>query len=367
MVWCGIFPADSDDYLDLKDAIAKLKLNDASLVFENDQSPAMGLGFRCGFLGLLHMDVVQERLSREYGLSLVITAPSVEYRMKWKNGEEQLIESPDKWPLQDEIPKVECFMEPYVRLEVFTPEEYVGDVMNLCLNRRGVLVDTKYLGVGRTNVVYELPLSEVIIDFFDQLKSKTRGYASMEYQVLDWRPNDLVKIDIKINGELAPPLSFICHKQMAHDRGKEITEKLKDLIPRQQFKVPIQACQGVKPIASSHISPVRKDVTAKCYGGDISRKKKLLQKQAKVSDLSGDPSRTGRDCGVRTKPLSASTHPPSWRPSLPPSRSHQLIHSLRQSVFLNCMEKRTSRESECSESLTAATKPSCLHFGQPTE
>mmetsp|Transcript_2171 Transcript_2171/g.4582 ORF Transcript_2171/g.4582 Transcript_2171/m.4582 type:complete len:315 (+) Transcript_2171:136-1080(+) len=281
MVWCGIFPADSDDYLDLKDAIAKLKLNDASLVFENDQSPAMGLGFRCGFLGLLHMDVVQERLSREYGLSLVITAPSVEYRMKWKNGEEQLIESPDKWPLQDEIPKVECFMEPYVRLEVFTPEEYVGDVMNLCLNRRGVLVDTKYLGVGRTNVVYELPLSEVIIDFFDQLKSKTRGYASMEYQVLDWRPNDLVKIDIKINGELAPPLSFICHKQMAHDRGKEITEKLKDLIPRQQFKVPIQACQGVKPIASSHISPVRKDVTAKCYGGDISRKKKLLQKQAK--------------------------------------------------------------------------------------
>eukprot|EP01041_Mallomonas_annulata_P007285 gene7285-14861_t len=278
MVFCGLYPSDSDDYEALRDAIGKLKLNDAALSYTPETSSAMGFGFRCGFLGLLHMDIIQERLEREYDLDIIVTAPSVVYKILDNNDQEILIDTPSKLPDPTMFKEI---YEPYVRMEVITPTEYTGPLMELSQNRRGIFIEVKYLTPTRTTIIYELPLAEVITDYFDQLKSRTKGYASMSFQEIGYRENKLVKLDIRINGEDAPPLATIVHRDKAHDIGKKICDKLKELIPRQQFKVPIQACIGAKPVASAQISAVSKDVLAKCYGGDITRKKKLLQKQAK--------------------------------------------------------------------------------------
>jgi len=277
MVYCGLFPVETDQYPLLREALGKLKLNDAALAYEPEVSNAMGFGFRCGFLGLLHMEIVQERLEREYDLDLIVTAPSVVYKVR-KNGEETTIESPAKMPPPDRNTET---LEPFCQMEIITPKEYVGALMDLAQTRRGEMIDLKYLTPERSMLVYKLPLAEVITDFFDQMKSRSQGYASMEYTLTGYEVNKLDRLDIMINGEVAPPLSTVCHRDQAYDIGKALTSKLKELIPRQQFAVPIQACIGSKIIASSKIPAVRKDVLAKCYGGDISRKKKLLQKQAK--------------------------------------------------------------------------------------
>ena len=277
MVYSGLFPVDADDYETLRDSLGKLRLNDASLSYEPETSGAMGFGFRCGFLGLLHMEIINERLSREYGLDLIMTAPSVVYRINHM-GVESTIDAPSKMP---DLTRDHETLEPYCRMEILTPSEYNGAVITLGQERRGVLIDINYLTPTRSTIIYELPLGEVITDFFDQLKSRTKGYASMEYSILDYRASDLVRLDVKINYELAPALACIVHRDNAQPVGRRLVKSLKDLIPRQMFKVPIQACIGVKVIASEHISPMRKDVLAKCYGGDITRKKKLLQKQAK--------------------------------------------------------------------------------------
>lgn len=280
MVFAGLYPSESDDYENLRDAISKLKLNDAALSYMPEASVAMGFGFRCGFLGLLHMDIVQERLEREYDLDLIVTAPSVIYKIILNGDDrvEQLIDTPAKLPDPSTFQEIQ---EPYVRLEMITPTEYTGALMDLGQTRRGIFLEMKYLTPTRTTIIYEIPLAEVITDFFDQLKSRTKGYASMSFSEIGFREDKLVRLDIKINGEEAPPLATIVHRDKAHDIGKIVCKKLKELIPRQQFKVPIQACVGSKPVASEQISAVMKDVLAKCYGGDISRKKKLLQKQAK--------------------------------------------------------------------------------------
>ena len=278
MVFCGMFPIDSDQFKDLREALDKLKLNDAALQFEPETSSAMGFGFRCGFLGLLHMEIVQERLEREYNLDLIITAPSVIYRVTTNNGEVVYVDNPATLPSPNEREKIE---EPYVKVEMITPETYVGTLMELSQTRRGVFKDMKYLTQGRTTLTYELPLAEVVTDFFDQMKSRSRGYASMEYQLIGYRENHLVKLDLMINGDPVDSLAMIVHRDKAYNVGRSMAEKLKELIPRHQFKVPIQAAIGSKIIASEHIPALRKDVLAKCYGGDISRKKKLLQKQAK--------------------------------------------------------------------------------------
>jgi GTP-binding protein LepA len=278
MVFCGLFPTDADQYPELKDALDKLRLNDAALNYEPETSSAMGFGFRCGFLGLLHMEIVQERLEREYNLDLITTAPSVVYRVTDNHGVETYIDNPSTLPDPNHRQKIE---EPYVKLEMITPEEYVGTLMELCQNRRGEFKDMKYLSKGRTTVIYEMPLAEVVTDFFDRMKSNTRGYASMEYQLIGYRENHLVKLDLMINGDPVDALAMIVHRDKAYNVGRAMTEKLKELIPRHQFKVPIQAAIGSKIIASENIPALRKDVLAKCYGGDISRKKKLLQKQAK--------------------------------------------------------------------------------------
>jgi len=277
MVYCGLFPVDADDYESLRDSLGKLRLNDAALSFEPETSGAMGFGFRCGFLGLLHMEIVNERLSREYDLDLIMTAPSVVYKIN-HNGVTKAIDAPSKMP---DITRDHETLEPYVKMEILTPSEYNGAIIELGQERRGVLIDIKYLTPTRSTIVYELPLGEVITDFFDQLKSRTKGYASMEYSILEYRPSDLVRLDVKINYELASALACVVHRDNAQSMGRRLCASLKDLIPRQMFKVPIQACIGVKVVASEHISPMRKDVLAKCYGGDLSRKKKLLQKQAK--------------------------------------------------------------------------------------
>ena len=278
MVYCGLFPVDADDYDSLRESLGKLRLNDAALCYEPETSGAMGFGFRCGFLGLLHMEIVQERLSREYDLDLIMTAPSVVYKVQFKDGSELIVDAPSKMP---EILRDDKTLEPYVKMEILTPSEYNGALIELCQERRGILKSINYLTPTRSTLMYELPLGEVITDFFDQLKSRSKGYASMEYSIIDYRESDLVRLDVKINYELAPALACIVHRDDAQSTGRRLVKSLKDLIPRQMFKVPIQACIGVKVIASESISPMRKDVLAKCYGGDLSRKKKLLQKQAK--------------------------------------------------------------------------------------
>mmetsp|Transcript_17149 Transcript_17149/g.28496 ORF Transcript_17149/g.28496 Transcript_17149/m.28496 type:complete len:667 (+) Transcript_17149:118-2118(+) len=279
MVYCGLFPVDADQYEGLRDSLGKLRLNDAALSYEPETSGAMGFGFRCGFLGLLHMEIVQERLQREYDIDLIVTAPSVVYKVENAlDGEITTVDAPSKMP---DMTRDQTTLEPFVRMEILSPSEYNGAIIELGQERRGTLLDIKYLTPTRSTIIYEIPLGEVITDFFDQLKSRTKGYASMEYKIVDYRVSDLVRLDVKINYELATPLACIVHRDNAQSMGRKLVASLKALIPRQMFKVPIQACIGVKVIASESISPIRKDVLAKCYGGDISRKKKLLNKQAK--------------------------------------------------------------------------------------
>ncbi len=276
MVYCGIFPADGAKYNDLKDALEKLQLNDASLTYEPDTSVALGFGFRCGFLGLLHMEIIQERLEREFDLDLVTTAPTVSYNVYMTNGDMVEIDNPTKLPPASNIQRIE---EPIVNAFIYTPPEYVGPIMDLCQEKRGTFTDMVYLDPKRVKLHYEMPLNEIIYDFFDTLKSRTRGYASFDYEIIGYRQSKLVKLDILLNGEVCDALSIIVHEDKAYARGRGIAEKLKDAIPRQMFEIPIQAAIGNKVIARETVKAMRKDVLAKCYGGDITRKKKLLEKQ----------------------------------------------------------------------------------------
>ena len=276
MVYSGIYPADGARYGDLRDALEKLKLNDASLVYEPETSIALGFGFRCGFLGLLHMEIIEERLEREFNLDLITTAPSVIYKVELRSGETILIDNPSKFPTADEI---NTAYEPIMKATVITPTDYVGGIMDLCQDRRGVFIDMKYIDTERVELHYELPLNEIIYDFFDALKSRSKGYASLDYELKDYKPSKLVKLDFMLNGEVVDALSFIVFEDRAYSRARKIAEKLKENIPRQLFEIPIQAAIGSKIIARETVKAMRKDVLAKCYGGDITRKKKLLEKQ----------------------------------------------------------------------------------------
>ncbi len=276
MVFCGIYPADGADYENLRDALDKLKLNDASLSYEPETSMALGFGFRCGFLGLLHMEIIQERLEREFDLDLVTTSPSVIYKVKLTDGGEMLLDNPSNMP---NVAEIEYMEEPVVEAHIMTPSEYVGTIMELCQDKRGVFKDMTYIEEDRVNIKYELPLNEIIYDFFDQLKSRSRGYASFDYELKEYVKSDLVKLDFLLNGDICDALSTIVHRDKAYAKGRAVAEKLQEVIPRQQFEIPIQAAIGGKIIARETVRAVRKDVLAKCYGGDISRKKKLLEKQ----------------------------------------------------------------------------------------
>ena len=276
MVYCGIYPADGARYGDLRDALDKLQLNDASLTFEPETSVALGFGFRCGFLGLLHLEIIIERLEREFDLDLITTAPSVEYRLTMTDGEVVMIDNPTNYPDPSKIANSE---EPFVEAHIYTPEEFVGNLMELCQERRGVFKNMAYLDETRVDLQYDLPLGEIVYDFFDSIKSRSKGYASYEYEFKEFMPSKLVRLDILLNGEPVDALSLIVHADKAYERGRKLAEKLKDNIPRQLFEVPIQAAIGGKVIARETVKAYRKDVLAKCYGGDITRKKKLLEKQ----------------------------------------------------------------------------------------
>ncbi|HDA3199894.1 TPA: elongation factor 4 [Staphylococcus aureus] len=276
MVYCGLFPIDNKNYNDLREALEKLQLNDASLEFEPESSQALGFGYRTGFLGMLHMEIIQERIEREFGIELIATAPSVIYQCILRDGSEVTVDNPAQMPDRDKIDKI---FEPYVRATMMVPNDYVGAVMELCQRKRGQFINMDYLDDIRVNIVYELPLAEVVFDFFDQLKSNTKGYASFDYEFIENKESNLVKMDILLNGDKVDALSFIVHRDFAYERGKALVEKLKTLIPRQQFEVPVQAAIGQKIVARTNIKSIGKNVLAKCYGGDISRKRKLLEKQ----------------------------------------------------------------------------------------
>ncbi|MFB8375204.1 translation elongation factor 4 [Paenibacillus taichungensis] len=276
MVYCGLYPIETSDYVDLREALEKLQLNDASLSFEPETSSALGFGFRCGFLGLLHMDVIQERIEREFNIPLITTAPSVIYHVTLTNGEVMQIDNPSNYP---EVGRIDFVEEPYVKASIIVPNDYVGTIMELCQNKRGEYVNMEYLDTTRVTITYEIPLSEIVYDFFDQLKSSTKGYASFDYELSGYRQSNLAKMDILLNGEQVDALSFIVHRDRAYNRGRIICEKLRELIPRQMFEVPIQASVGTKVVARETVKAMRKNVLAKCYGGDISRKRKLLEKQ----------------------------------------------------------------------------------------
>ncbi|MCD8205958.1 MAG: translation elongation factor 4 [Clostridia bacterium] len=276
VVFCGIYPLDGSKFSDLRDALAKLQLNDASLIFEPDTSVALGFGFRCGFLGLLHMEIIQERIEREFGLEIITTAPSVSYKVRKSDGTEIFVDNPSHLPPQSEISYME---EPIVKADIYSPPEYLGPIMDLCSEKRGVFLQMTYLDPGRVQLEYRLPLNEIIYDFFDSIKSRTKGYASFDYEMVGYEQAKLVKLDILLNGEICDALSMIVHEDSAYKRGRTLCENLKEAIPRQLFEVPVQAAIGTKIIARETVKAVRKDVLAKCYGGDISRKKKLLEKQ----------------------------------------------------------------------------------------
>ncbi len=276
MVYCGLYPIDTAKYNDLREALEKLELNDSSLQYEAETSQALGFGFRCGFLGMLHMEIIQERIEREFKIDLITTAPSVIYDVYMTDGEKIIVDNPSNMP---DPQKIEWVEEPYVKATMMVPNDYVGAVMELCQGKRGNFIDMQYLDANRVSIVYEMPLAEIVYEFFDQLKSSTKGYASFDYELIGYKPSKLVKMDIMLNAEKIDALSFIVHRDYAYERGKVIVEKLKELIPRQQFEVPVQAAIGQKIVARSTIKAMRKNVLAKCYGGDISRKRKLLEKQ----------------------------------------------------------------------------------------